>query len=171
MARRDAHKRAARRAAVLISSLLLGIVGVWVLPRVSSAAAGWAAVPPIREHTVRLDGGLAVGKAAKTVQSVGGVPAPAAEGGESTPAIPVAAGPVRTVDAGMRFDMVGLLCDERPAVSGELVVNLRASADGRAWGPWFATDLVVSDAAERREGGKGPAVYTDPVWVGSARYL
>jgi len=173
MARSTSHKRAARRAAIFITTVSIGLVGVWALPRASSAAAGWVAAPPVREQTVRLAGGLAVGLATQAAAAAKSGPAAADEpaASRSTPA--------RLVDPGFRFDMVGVLCDDPPPGRSRFTVSLRSSADGRTWGPWFETDLVTTDA-EKPDGSDGPdgakaletpGAFTEPVWVGSARYL
>ncbi len=84
------------------------------------------------------------------------------------------------VEPGFRFDMVGLLCDEPLPDGSVLTVALRTSSDGRAWGPWITVDLEVragGDDGESSagdgpdEGAGGPAAFTEPVWVGSARYV
>ena len=147
----SAHSRAVPRAAVLISTVLLGLATVWGAPRVGVAAARWANTAPVRARTVALERGLPVGARA-------------------------ASAPVRTVDPGARFDMVGLLCDELPRGAGRLTVSLRASADGSTWGPWVDLDLqtqrTTGGARDGPDGGaRGPQAYTDPVWVGPARVL
>ena len=177
MARRTTHKQAARRAAIFISTVAIGLAGVWALPRVSSAAAGWASAPPVREKTVKLGGGLAVATA-KAADGAAGLRSTAGETA-AVPAPPPGRG--RVVEPGFRFDMVGLLCDEPLPDGSVLTVVLRTSSDGRAWGPWIPVDLEVRTAGGDGESSAddgpdegvedGPAAFTEPVWVGSARYL
>ncbi len=154
MAASSAHSRAARRAVVFIITLTLGLAGVWTAPRAGEAVARWAVAAPVRSHTVGLQRGLPVGARPETAV-------------------------VRTVDPGAAFDMAGVLCDELPPGAGRLVVSLRASADGSAWGPWVDLDLETrrggtagNAAADGPDGDAfGPAAYTEPVWMGPARVL
>jgi len=184
MAPRSTDKRAARRAAVFIAAAATVIAGVWALPRVSSAAAGWAKAPPVRERTVRLTGGLAV-----ATRAAGEDAGPSQEQAlpelktspEERAVAPQTPGTV--VEPGFRFDMVGLLCDVPPAPGARLTVHLRWSEDGGRWSPWTAVDLEVrggarggtdgagdvADGPDRAAG--GPGAFTEPVWVGSARYV
>ncbi len=95
--------------------------------------------------------------------------------------MPAPPGRGRVVEPGFRFDMVGLLCDEPLPDGSVLTVALRTSSDGRAWGPWIPVDLEVragggdgeSSAGDGPDEGAedGPAAFTEPVWVGSARYV
>lgn len=169
MARRSTHKQAARRAAVFIGTVAIGLAGVWALPRVSSAAADWASAPPVRERTVKLQGGLAVGRADAAV----GTPASRSAAGDAGDGT-TAADRGRVVEPGFRFDMVGLLCDEPLPDGAALTVTLRTSADGRRWSPWTTVDVepvVAADGSRSPGTGAIPDAFTEPVWVGSAQYL
>jgi len=177
MARSTTHKRAARRAAIFITTVAIGLAGVWALPRVSSAAAKWASVPPVRERTLRLDGGLVVAPATK---ALGDVTAGSATAGAGAASRAAPAGLTRVVEPGFRFDMVGLLCDDQHAARSCFTVSLRTSVDGRTWTPWLSADLEVRASVAlggKRDGpdsvrtADGPAAFTEPVWVGSARYV
>src|SRR5450756_2307106 len=68
-----------------------------------------------------------------------------------------------TLDAGMRFTMVGVVSDT-PHVAGEVVVQLRTSSDGLAWSRWYQ---VVMD----RQAGQTGESFNDPLWTGPARYV
>ena len=70
-----------------------------------------------------------------------------------------------TIDAGMRFTMVGVTCAP-PARTGEVQVLLRTSDDGQAWSRWYT--VTLERAAE--EGGAEKA-FTEPIWTGDGRYV
>ena len=142
MTRRSAKQHPHLRQA-LTTTLVVAVaclVAVWLAPRASGAAAEWVRTPAVRLHTL-------------TTPADGRLPlaAPAARG----------AAPV-SLDAGMRFSMVGVIADVPGAVG--VTVRVRASLDGSAWGPWMETPLEVAE-----EGGVARA-FTDPLWTGAARY-
>ena len=156
--------------AALVAGLALG--ALWTAPRVSSAAAAWLTTPPVRATTVAPDAPLVVTPAEELVDEAGaaaaaespvaapetptaeqlGAQAPAstpAEAGDSAAGAgaPPARAAVCRVDPGMRYDMVGLVCDDAPGVEA-LAVHFRASADGRTWGEWIAAPVErVADGA------------------------
>jgi hypothetical protein len=107
------------------------------------AAAG--ETPPVAVRTVRLDGGLRVRPAA----------------GGRTAAI----GCPETVDTGIRFTMLGIVCAV-PSTPGDVTVQLRTSLDGRAWGAWLTASLEVV-----QEGDKAPRAFTEAVWTGAGRFV
>ncbi len=166
--------RARRFAAVtIVTGLALG--ALWSVPRVSAAAAAWLTAPPVRAKTVAPEDPLIVTRAA---EAAGGTAAEAAAGATAEKLADAAADPaavtdappagaaVSRIDAGMRYEMVGLLCDDAAGVDA-LTVHFRASADGRSWGEWVAAP--VERVAE--EGGQAPRAFTDPVWLGEARFV
>jgi flagellar hook assembly protein FlgD len=166
--------RARRLAAVtVVTGLALG--ALWSLPRVSTAAAAWLTAPPVRAKTVTPEEALLVTHAAETAGDIaadaaGDAPAetlrdPGAAPGPASGAPPNGAA-VRRIDAGMRYEMVGLLCDDVAGVDA-LTVHFRASADGRFWGEWVAAP--VERVAERGE--EAARAFTDPVWLGEARFV
>ncbi|MGE5228641.1 MAG: FlgD immunoglobulin-like domain containing protein [Deltaproteobacteria bacterium] len=151
MARPRPHKRAARLAAIFILSALGAVAAVWAAPRVSGAVEAWMSTPPVDLRTTNL--GVAL-----PVVAVGGETGRAAAGA-------TVASSAATIDSGMRFTMAGLRCTP-PARTGEVLVRLRTSEDGRSWSPWYA--VTLERAAE--EGGEQQA-FTEPVWTGGGRYL
>jgi flagellar hook assembly protein FlgD len=174
--------RTRRVAAVaIVTGLALG--ALWSLPRVSTAAAAWLTAPPVRAKTVTPDETLLVTRADDTVGDVGAeatgdvgaaaADAAAAEQLRDPAAVPdagsgapPAGAVVRRIDAGMRYEMVGLLCDDVAGVDA-LTVHFRASADGRSWGEWVGAP--VERVAEQGE--EAPRAFTDPVWLGEARFV
>jgi flagellar hook assembly protein FlgD len=67
----------------------------------------------------------------------------------------------------MRFEMVGLVCDDADGVES-LTVHLRVGPDGREWGEWL--EAPVERVAEQGDEDDASA-FTDPVWVGKARFI
>ena len=147
MARPHPHKRAASLAAISILSVLGAVVGIWAAPRVSDAAAAWMNTPPVELRSAALPAALPV-----TSSSVAGA---------RTGTRP----DVATIDAGMRFTLVGVTCAP-PRGTGAVEVLLRTSEDGRAWSRWYT--VALERVAE--EGGEEKA-FTEPIWTGSGRYL
>jgi len=171
-----------RRLAVaaLVAGLLLGVL--WTVPRVSSAAASWLTAPPVRGKTVALDAPVRVTPVEAAVAADDASPQSATESSAAQAADPAAerlagapdaaggappaGAAVTRVDPGMRYDMVGLLCDDAAGVE-DLTVHFRAKDDGGAWGEWVAAPVErVAEGA-----GTGAQAYTDPVWLGRARYV
>ncbi len=171
-------------AALLVTGLALGVL--WTVPRVSSAAASWLTAPPVRGKTVTPGEPLLVTRAAdtagdvaaetagdvgaETAGDVGAVTADQLRDPAAAPPVvsgaPPAGAAVRRIDAGMRFEMVGLLCDDVAGVDA-LTVHFRASADGRSWGEW-----VVAPVERVAEQGEEVArAFTDPVWLGEGRFV
>ncbi|HSL95478.1 MAG TPA: FlgD immunoglobulin-like domain containing protein [Thermoleophilia bacterium] len=177
----------ARRLAVVIIVTGLALGALWSLPRVSTATAAWLTAPPVRAKTVTPGEALLVTRTADTAgdvaeetageiaaETAGDVGADAVAERRRDPAAapdvaagaPPAGAAVRRIDAGMRYEMVGLLCDDVAGVDA-LTVHFRASADGRAWGEWVAAP--VERVAE--QGDEAPRAFTDPVWLGEARFV
>ncbi len=128
-------------ATVAVAAVLLA--AVWLAPRASGTAATWLRTPTVHVHTLHApgDGSLRVG------------------GGSAGRA---ASAPL-TLDAGMRFTMAGVVCDQ--AGVGSATIRLRTSLDGSTWSRWYRAPLEVADES-------GPAeAFTDPVWTGEARYV
>jgi flagellar hook assembly protein FlgD len=148
MARPHPHKRAACLAAISILSVLGAVAGVWAAPRVSDAVAAWMSDPPVEVRTTKLPETLPVGRA------------PVAGARTETQTAAAA-----TIDAGMRFTMVGVTCAP-PSRFGKAQVQLRTSEDGQTWSRWYT--VALERVAE--EGGAEKA-FTEPVWTGAGRYL
>jgi flagellar hook assembly protein FlgD len=153
MARPHPHKRAARLAAFSILCAVAAVVAVWAAPRLSDAVAAWVSQPPVALRTAVLPGGLAVGPVAPA----------AATRSASRGAVPTA-GAV-TVDPGMKFTMVGVICAPTSR-DGDVSVLLRTSEDGRTWSRWYAAAL--ERAAEQ---GGPEKTFTEPLWTGAGRYV
>ena len=119
-------------------------------------------MPPVRIHTMALPGGdlYTMPRAAAAPDSALRTTAGGALAANSAAElVPV------TLDAGMQFTMLGVVCDV-PDAGGAVTVRLRTSSDGEAWSPWVETPLEVAD----EEGGE-PQAFTDPLWTGTARYV
>ena len=143
------HKRGARLAAVLIVGIIVVLGAVWAAPRTSQAAADWLHTPQVRIKQLSVPGGLPVTPRGPLASSAGSRAATALQ-------------PV-TLDAGMRFTMVGVVSDT-PDVAGEVVVQLRTSSDGLAWSRWY-------QAVMERQAGQTGESFNDPLWTGPARYV
>ena len=144
------HRRYARLTAVLLVGIVAVLGVVWAAPPASQAAAERPGAPHVRIRQLHVRGGLPV----------------TAERSSSATRSPRAAvlRPV-TLDAGMRFSMVGMVCDT-PGTSGDVVVRVRTSGDGRAWGRWYEAALEQSEQA-----GQAGESFIEPLWTGSARYV
>ena len=143
------RERGARLAAVLIVGIIVVLGAVWAAPRTSQAAADWLRTPQVRLKELGVPGGLPVTPRGPLASSAGSRAAAALQ-------------PV-TLDAGMRFTMVGVVSDT-PHVAGEVVVQLRTSSDGLAWSRWYR---AVMD----RQAGQTGESFNDPLWTGPARYV
>ena len=160
MMRTPTHKRAARLAAVCIGSLLAAGAVVWAAPRVSQAVAAWASTPPVRVRSMSVPAALPVGAPSG---SGSGLRAERSGPDEAAPGIGLPASV--TVDAGMRFTMVGVICAP-PARRGGVLVRLRTSEDAQHWSRWY--EVALERAAET--GGRERA-FTEPVWTGAGRFV
>jgi len=144
-------------------------MAVWAAPRVSDAVAAWMNEPPVELRASVLPAALPVDAApaatsvAKTTSSSAGQ----TDATATTPAASPSRAPAEavTIDAGMRFTMVGVTCAP-PARTGEVQVLLRTSDDGQAWSRWYT--VTLERAAE--EGGAEKA-FTEPIWTGDGRYV
>jgi flagellar hook assembly protein FlgD len=165
MARPHPHKRAARLAALCILSVLGAVIAVWAAPRVSDAVATWMNDPAVELRTAVLPAALPVGPPAATTSGARAAPSlgprDAAATGSSSPSAARAV----TIDAGMRFTMVGVTCVP-PARTGEVGLLLRTSDDGRAWSRWYT--VMLERAAEQ---GGAEKAFTEPIWTGDGRYV
>src|SRR5665811_1311230 len=142
-------ERGARLVAVLIVGIVVVLGAVWAAPRTSQAAADWLRTPQVRIKQLSVPGGLPVTPRGPLASSAGSRAATALQ-------------PV-TLDAGMRFTMVGVVSDT-PDVAGEVVVQLRTSSDGLAWSRWY-------QAVMDRQAGQTGESFNDPLWTGPARYV
>ena len=131
-------------AATLLVSAAVGLGDVMAVLGTSQAAI--APKPaPVPLKTIRFSGGLTIALQAEALARL----APAGE----------------LVDAGMRFSMVGMVCDTH-ALAGEVMIRLRTSSDGRSWSSWRATALEqIAQAGIYGES------YIETLWIGSGRYL
>ena len=145
------HKRGARLAAVLIVGIVVLLGAVWAAPRTSQAAAKRLRFPQVRIKQLSVPGGLPVTPGRSLAPSSG-----SRAGADPQPV---------TLDAGMRFSMVGVVC-RTPDVAGEVVVQLRTSSDGLSWSRWYEAALEQGDQA-----GQIGESFTDPLWTGTARYV
>jgi N-acetylmuramoyl-L-alanine amidase len=140
----SARRRIVCCAASVLVGAALGLGAVLAVPGTSQAAT--APKPaPVPLKTLRISGGLPIALQAGTLAR------------QSPAAVPV--------DAGMRFSMVGLVCDT-PALAGEVMIRLRTSSDGRSWSVWRAAALE-----QNAEAGHSGESYIEPLWIGSGRYL
>ncbi len=162
-----------RRIAAAIVVTLVAFAALWSVPRVSSAAASWLTAPTVRSKTVTPERPLVVTRDTRSAPSAAEDPgATELLSASQSEAGPASAGPpegaaVSQIDARMRFEMVGLICDDADGVDS-LTVYVRAGPDGRSWGEWL--EAPVERVAE--EGDEANAsVFTDPIWVGGARHL
>jgi hypothetical protein len=148
------HRRRARLTAVLSVGIIAVLGAVWAAPRTSQAAAERLDAPQVRIRQLNVRGGLPV-TSGRSLRSLA-VPS-------KSRAVAVLQ-PV-TLDAGMRFSMVGMVCDT-PGISGGVVVRVRTSSDGLSWSRWYEAALEQSDQA-----GQAGESFTEPLWTGSARYV
>jgi flagellar hook assembly protein FlgD len=157
MARPHPHKRVARAATISILTLIATLAAIWLAPRASDAVAAWVRTPQVRTQTIALSAALPV------------EPSPGASGDSARTAVSPADGAWAegvTVDPGLRFNLVGIIC--RPlAQAVEVVVRIRTSLDGRSWGAWYSASLEVVTEG----GGSEPQAYTEPLWTGDGRYV
>ncbi|HEY5388347.1 MAG TPA: peptidoglycan recognition protein, partial [Thermoleophilia bacterium] len=145
------HLRRVRLAAVVIVGVLVVLAAAWAAPRTSRAAA-----EPLRTPQVRLD----------QIEVPGGLPVTAGRSSASSSASRAGADPQPvTLDAGMRFFMVGVICDT-PDAAGEVVVQLRTSNDGQSWSRWYQAALEYG-----AQGGQAGESFIEPLWTGAGRYV
>ena len=156
MARSHSHKRVARAATISIVTFMATLAAIWLAPRVSDAVAAWVRAPDVRTQTIALSATLPV-----TAPHL----AAGAAGRAAASAAAAAQGAV-TVDPGMRFNLVGVVC-RPPTQSGGVLVEVRTSLDGTAWSEWYPVSLEV---ATERDGSE-PQAFTEPLWTGAARYV
>jgi flagellar hook assembly protein FlgD len=156
MARARAHKRAARVAAVSIITLMAALAAIWCAPRVSEAVAAWVRTPQVHSATIAVPAGLPVAApAASAARTAAGDVSQAGRG----------AGAV-TVDAGLRFTMIGVTCST-PAHADRVLVDIRTSLDGRAWSRWYTASLDVQAEA----GSRTPQAFIEALWTGPGRFV
>jgi flagellar hook assembly protein FlgD len=157
MARPHPHKRVARAAAICILTFVLTLAAIWLAPRVSDAVAAWVRTPAVRTRTIALPDALPVATPRVTA---GASARTAVAAGEATAVDAV------TIDPGLRFNLVGVVC-RPPAEPGGVVVQIRTSLDGSLWGDWYAANLEVATEGD----GSQPQAFTEPLWTGAARYV
>ena len=157
-------ERAARLAAASALGAALLLAFVLAAPVASRAAASGAGGPKVRLTTLPVVHGLSVSQLPAAGAPAAARGAASSAGSPSSGASSVSAASV-TVDAGTSFTMAGVVCDT-PATAGAVILRLRASRDGSAWGPWYESELERNDSA-----GLGQTSFIEPVWTGSARYV
>ncbi len=144
-------RRCARLAVTLIAGTVAVLGGGWAAPQVSRAVADGQRAPQVRIKQLGVPGGLTASPGRSTDSPCVSCAAPAVQ-----PA---------TIDAGMRFSMVGVVCDT-PDAADEVTVELRTSGDGVSWSSWHESALEQSD-----QDGQAGESFTDPLWIGAARYV
>jgi flagellar hook assembly protein FlgD len=176
MARPLPHKRVARAAAVSILTFAAVIAVLWSAPRVSGAVAEWLRTPQVRAVTLQVAGGLTLEPATASARAAapgsragqdGGV-TPAGAVAPSVDGDPAAAARASsaTLDAGLRFTMLGVTCAVPEHAYGVLV-DLRTSLDGSAWSRWYTTSLDVQADGRSRT----PQAFTEALWTGPGRFV
>jgi flagellar hook assembly protein FlgD len=160
MARPRSHKRVARAAAVSILTFAAALAALWCAPRVSDAVAAWLRTPQVRAATLEVAGGLTLQPAAPLARAAERL-GDAGRGGDAA-----ARAAAVTLDAGLRFTMLGVTCAV-PRHAGGVLVDLRTSLDGRRWSRWYTTALDVQ--ADGRSG--VPQAFTEALWTGPGRYV
>jgi len=161
VARPHPHNRAVRAAAVSTLALLAALAAIWLAPRVSDAVAAWIRTPAVRTHELALRNDL-------PVEPAHGVTVPGRRKGASTSSAGVVnpSAAAVTLDAGMRFTVLGLTC-RPPARHGGVVVCLRTSGDGVTWSSWYSSGLEVANDASSRS----PQAFIEALWTGAGRYV
>ncbi len=82
------------------------------------------------------------------------------------PVLPPPRAAAVTLDAGLRFTMLGVTCAVPEHADGVLV-DLRTSLDGDAWSRWYTTSLDV-----QADGDAGrPQAFTEALWTGPGRFV
>lgn len=152
------HPRLRRTAAAAAIVAVALLAAVWTAPRASGGVAAWLRTPPVQMRSVAPPGGSLAVRAPH-------------EGARSRPvsAPSVATSAGFTVDAGMTFTMVGVVCDA-PSDGVPVVLRLRTGTDGETWGPWREAPLEVGGGPGDDSGGTARA-YIDPIWTGEARFV
>src|SRR5665647_1152027 len=113
--------------------------------------------PDVRTRTIALSAALPVTAPRVAAGAVGRAAAAPAE---------VTAEDAVTIDPGLRFNLVGVIC-RPPAESGDVLVQVRTSLDGSSWGDWYSASLEVATEGD----GVEPQAFTEPLWTGAARYV
>jgi len=157
MARAHPHKWAARAAAISILTFMATLAAISLAPRASDAVAAWLRTPDVRTQTIALSAALPVTAPRAPAGAVGRAAAAPAE---------VTAEDAVTIDPGLRFNLVGVIC-RPPAESGDVLVQVRTSLDGSSWGDWYSASLEVATEGD----GSEPQAFTEPLWTGAARYV
>jgi len=156
-ARRPRGARAGRFALVTTIVTAAAFCAVWSVPRVSASASSWLAAPATTARLVSVPLPVAAGGASGALQLD-------SAGGAARAASPLA------IDAGLRFNMLGVLLKSSRPYDPDLVVRVRTSSDGVTWGTWVRLCFVRSDGApgsafDRKD------TCSEPLWVGEARYV
>ncbi len=159
MARPPSHKRATRAAAICILTLVAALAALWGAPRVSDAVAAWLRTPQVRAATLSVPGGLGL-------HGVSHARATSLKGGGRGNAVADARASAVSLDAGLRFTMLGVTCAV-PGHADGVLVDLRTSPDGEHWSRWYTTSLDVQADA----GSRTPQAFTEPMWTGPGRYV
>jgi flagellar hook assembly protein FlgD len=153
MVRAHPHKRVARAATISMLTFMATLAVIWLAPRASDAVSAWVSTPEVRTHTIALS-------AALPVNAAGAAGRAAAAPDEASAADAV------TLDPGLRFNLVGVIC-RPPAEPGGVLVQIRTSLDGVSWGEWYSAPLEVAAEGD----GSEPQAFSEPLWTGAARYV
>ena len=156
MARAHPHKRVARAATISILTFMATLAVIWLTPRASDAVAAWLRTPDVRTQTIALPAALPVAASR----------APAGAAGRAAAPSEIAAEDAVTIDPGLRFNLVGVIC-RPPSGAGDVLVQVRTSLDGSSWGEWYSAALEVAAEGD----GSPPQAFTEPLWTGAARYV
>src|SRR5512137_1367998 len=127
MSRSHSHKRAALVAAVSIISFTAALAALWSAPRLSDAVAAWLRTPRVHAATLSVPAGL-------PVQPVSHVRA-SSSSAKASATVTAARDAAVTLDAGLRFTMIGVTCAV-PRHADGVLVDLRTSLDGVSWSRW-----------------------------------
>ena len=165
MARHHPHKRVATAAAVSILTFAAALAALWCAPRVSDAVAVWLRTPLVRAATLSVPDGLGVRDVslARASSTTTTRQSPYESGGATGAAARAAA---VTLDAGLRFTMLGVTCAVPEHPEGVLI-DLRTSLDGEHWSRWYSASLDVQADA----GSRTPQAFTEAMWTGPGRYV
>ena len=147
---RPKPRRKSVRAAAAVLAVAAVVVGVLLVEPGSCPAATAAGTVPVRLKALQIGSGLPIAPNADIL---------ARRSTASATGTPV------TLDAGMRFSMVGVVCDA-PGAAARVVVLLRTSSDGMRWSRWYEAPLERNGQA-----GRTGQAFTDALWTGAARYV
>jgi hypothetical protein len=143
----------------LVLAVAAVLVAALAVPGPSRAAIAGTSPASVQLKTLSVSGGVLLASGAERIAAQAHAAQAQSDAGAD------GQGGTITLDAGRRFTMAGLMCDQ-PAASGQIVVRLRTSLDGLCWSRWYEAEL------EREgDGGAAPRSFTEALWTGAARYV